>query len=68
VARTLEALEEGKGEPRDLEILQQHVGLLAPGRTFCALAPGAVEPLGSALRLFRDDFEAHVHQKRCPWK
>jgi NADH-quinone oxidoreductase subunit F len=68
VARTLEALELGKGEMRDLEILQQHVGLLAPGRTFCALAPGAVEPLGSALRLFRDDFEAHVHQKRCPWK
>jgi NADH-quinone oxidoreductase subunit F len=68
VARTLEALEQGKGESSDLDILQQHVGLLAPGRTFCALAPGAVEPLGSALRLFREDFEAHVHQKRCPWK
>jgi NADH-quinone oxidoreductase subunit F len=68
VARTLEALEQGKGEQKDLEILQQHVGLLAPGRTFCALAPGAVEPLGSALKLFREDFEAHVHQKRCPWK
>jgi len=68
VARTLEALEQGKGEPLDLEILQQHVGLLAPGRTYCPLAPGAVEPLGSALKLFRDDFEAHVHQKRCPWK
>ena len=68
IARTLDALEQGKGEENDLEILQQHVGLLAPGRTFCALAPGAVEPLGSALKLFREDFEAHVHQKRCPWK
>jgi NADH-quinone oxidoreductase subunit F len=68
VARILQALEDGTGEPRDLEILEEHVQLLGPGRTFCALAPGAVEPLGSALRLFRDDFEQHVRQKRCPWK
>ncbi len=68
VARTLEALEQGRGEPRDLEVLEKHVRLLAPGRTFCALAPGAVEPLGSALKLFRDDFARHVREKRCPWK
>ncbi|HVO38076.1 MAG TPA: NADH-quinone oxidoreductase subunit NuoF [Spirochaetia bacterium] len=68
VARVLQALEEGKGEMKDLEILEQHVTLLGPGRTFCALAPGAVEPLGSGLKLFREDFEAHVRQKRCPWK
>jgi NADH-quinone oxidoreductase subunit F len=67
-AKLLQALEEGKGEERDLEILEQHCKLLAPGRTFCALAPGAVEPLQSALKLFRDDFEAHVREKRCPWK
>ncbi len=57
VARILEALEQGEGEMKDLEVLEEHVRLLAPGRTFCALAPGAVEPLGSALKLFRDDFE-----------
>ncbi len=68
VARILQSLEEGKGEERDLEILEQHAQLLGPGRTFCALAPGAVEPLQSALQLFREDFEAHVRQKRCPWK
>ncbi|HUJ73325.1 MAG TPA: NADH-quinone oxidoreductase subunit NuoF, partial [bacterium] len=44
VARILESLEQGKGEAKDLEILEEHVHLLAPGRTFCALAPGAVEP------------------------
>jgi len=68
VARILESLEQGKGEAKDLEILEEHVHLLAPGRTFCALAPGAVEPLGSALKLFRDDFEQHIREKRCPWK
>jgi NADH-quinone oxidoreductase subunit F len=68
VARILDALEQGKGEMSDLDILEQHARLLAPGRTFCALAPGAVEPLQSALRLFRGDFEEHVKQKRCPFK
>ncbi len=68
VARILQALEDGTGEQRDIEILEQHGRLLGPGRTFCALAPGAVEPLQSALRLFREDFDAHVRQKRCPFK
>jgi len=68
VARILQALEDGKGEMNDLDILQQQTVMMAPGRTFCALAPGAVEPLQSALKLFRADFEAHVHDKRCPYK
>ncbi|MCE9862466.1 NADH-ubiquinone oxidoreductase-F iron-sulfur binding region domain-containing protein, partial [Aeromonas caviae] len=31
-----------------------------PGKTFCAHAPGAVEPLGSAMKYFRSEFEAGV--------
>jgi len=68
VAKILQAFEDGTGEERDIEILEQHSKLLGPGRTFCALAPGAVEPLQSGLRLFREDFHAHIRQKRCPWK
>ena len=68
MARCLEALEDGRGEMDDLRILEEHAVNLGPGKTFCALAPGAVEPLQSALKLFREDFEAHVRQKRCPWK
>ena len=33
-----------------------------------ALAPGAAEPLQSGLKYFRDDFERHIHEKRCPWR
>ena len=40
----------------------------APGNTFCALAPGAMEPLQSALKYFRDDFERHIREHRCPWR
>ena len=67
IERTLLAIEQGSGEPGDLEILEQQCKLLAMGNTFCALAPGAVEPLQSALRFFREDFELHIKEKRCPW-
>jgi NADH-quinone oxidoreductase subunit F len=67
LARILEALEQGRGEPGDLEIMERHCTLLGPGHTFCALAPGAVEPLQSALHYFREDFQRHIDHKRCPW-
>ena len=68
IATTLHAIEHGQGEPGDIDILEQQCRLLGPGNTFCALAPGAVEPLQSALRYFREDFERHIREKRCPWK
>jgi NADH-quinone oxidoreductase subunit F len=64
----LRAMERGEGEPGDLEILAEHCRLLGPGNTFCALAPGAMEPLQSALKYFRGDFERHITEKRCPWR
>jgi NADH-quinone oxidoreductase subunit F len=68
VAKLLGALEDGRGRPEDLELLIEHTELIQMGRTFCALAPGAMEPLQSALKYFRDDFDAHVSKHRCPWK
>ena len=68
VVKTLRAIEDGRGEPEDLAVLDHHASALGPGRTFCALAPGAMEPLQSALRLFRADFERHIKDGRCPWK
>jgi len=67
-ARLLDALEEGRGKMEDLSILEFQTRFLAPGNTFCALAPGAMEPLQSALKYFKHDFENHVHQQKCPWK
>lgn len=68
VASILKAMEEGQGQPDDLEILKFHTKHLGPGRTYCALAPGAMEPLQSALIHFREDFERHITDKRCPWR
>lgn len=67
-AQLLQALEDGQGQPGDLERLALHTQFLGPGLTFCALAPGAMEPLQSALRYFRDDFEQHIRDKKCPWR
>ena len=67
VERLLAGIEAGEGEADDLHILEQHVNLLGPGRTFCAHAPGAMAPLASGLRYFRADFERHIRDKRCPW-
>lgn len=60
-------LESGNGSFKDIDILKDHVGYLGPGRTFCALAPGATAPLGSGLRLFADEFAAHVSGAKCPY-
>jgi len=66
--KLLKAIEDGQGDEGDLELLERHSKLLGPGHTFCALAPGAVEPLQSAMRYFREDFERHITGKRCPWR
>ncbi len=63
----LQAFCDGEAQPGDLEKLERHTEFLGPGRTFCALAPGAMEPLQSALEYFREDFERHLAEGRCPY-
>lgn len=68
VEKILKSIEEGQGQTDDLGILQEHTVGLGPGMTFCALAPGAMSPLKSALNYFRADFEKHIEEKRCPYR
>ena len=68
VDEIFQGFENGLGNEKDLQILHEHVDYLGPGRTFCALAPGATAPLGSGLKLFKEDFEQHIIKKRCPYK
>ena len=66
--KILLAMEQGRGSARDLETLMFQTKFLAPGNTFCAFAPGAVEPLQSALKYFAGDFRRHIDEHRCPWR
>jgi NADH-quinone oxidoreductase subunit F len=68
VMKTLEAIENGDGQDNDPEILASYTQYMGPGKTFCAFAPGAMEPLQSALKYFREDFDRHIRNKNCPWK
>jgi NADH-quinone oxidoreductase subunit F len=67
IEKILTSLETGNGVDEDLSLLELHTQYLGPGNTFCAFAPGAMEPLQSALKYFRDDFERHIHEHGCPW-
>jgi NADH-quinone oxidoreductase subunit F len=67
-AQVLDDLETGNGIPADLNTLQNQVRFIgAIGNTHCALAPGAMEPLASAMKYFADDFQAHIDGKACPY-
>lgn len=66
--KILLAMEHGTAGKKDLETLHFQTKFLAPGNTFCAFAPGAVEPLQSALKYFAGDFHRHIDEKRCPWR
>ena len=68
IFRILDDIEEGRGMPEDMEVLDRQGRFIgAIGNTHCAHAPGAIEPLSSAIRYFREDFEQHIHEKRCPY-
>lgn len=60
VEKVLAEMEAGRGRPGDIEMLEQHVDMLGPGKTFCAHAPGAVGPLETALKYFRGEFEQAI--------
>jgi NADP-reducing hydrogenase subunit HndC len=56
---------EGKGEPGDiekLEILAKNIKASA----LCGLGQTAPNPVLSTLKYFRDEYEAHVYDKKCP--
>ncbi len=61
-------IEEGRGRPEDLDVLREHTWRLKMHHTYCAHAPGAMEPLQSSLALFKTDFERHIEEKGCAYK
>jgi len=68
VEKILASIDRGEGRMEDLKLLDFHTKYLGPGNTFCAFAPGAMEPLQSALKYFKDDFEKHIKEGGCSYK
>ncbi|MEH6551961.1 MAG: NADH-quinone oxidoreductase subunit NuoF [Pseudomonadales bacterium] len=57
----------GRGRQEDMHTLSRQVNFIgAMGNTHCALAPGAMEPLSSAMKYFPEDFRRHIDGESCP--
>jgi NADH-quinone oxidoreductase subunit F len=68
VEKMLASIENGTGKMEYIEVLNHQADYMSPGKTFCAHAPGAMEPLQSGLKYFYDDFVRHISDKKCPWR
>jgi NADH-quinone oxidoreductase subunit F len=55
----------GKGRPGDIELLQELAQAIKDG-SLCGLGQTAPNPVLSTIRYFRDEYEAHILEKRCP--
>jgi len=56
---------EGKGKEEDIALLEE-LGDVIKEASLCALGSTAPNPVLSTIRYFRDEYEAHVREKRCP--
>jgi NADH:ubiquinone oxidoreductase subunit F (NADH-binding)/(2Fe-2S) ferredoxin/NAD-dependent dihydropyrimidine dehydrogenase PreA subunit len=63
----LQKICEGRGEPEDIDALID-LSKTIRGTALCGLGQTGPNPVLSALRYFRDEFEAHIYEKRCPAK
>ncbi len=61
----LTAITEGRGEPGSIEILEELAGDVRTG-SLCNLGATAPNPVLTTLRYFRDEYEIHIREKRCP--
>ncbi|HKA96746.1 MAG TPA: NADH-quinone oxidoreductase subunit NuoF [Streptosporangiaceae bacterium] len=66
MVRVLDRLEHGQGSEEDLEKLLDMCDNIL-GRAFCALADGAVSPVVSSIKYFRDEYLEHQKGGGCPF-
>ena len=74
MTRLLRKIEEGRGQPEDINMLLSVASSIAPfppmglGQTICALGDAAALPVHSFLQFFRAEFEEHIRLGRCPFE
>jgi bidirectional [NiFe] hydrogenase diaphorase subunit len=65
IYRLLSRICNGSASRRDLENLEQLCHMMKD-TSLCGLGAAAPNPVLSTLRWFRDEYEAHVSERRCP--
>ena len=66
LVQAMKDMETGKATEADLDKLLDLCDNIM-GRSFCALADGAVSPVASSIKYFRDEYIAHITNKGCPF-
>ncbi|MEL7602355.1 MAG: NADH-quinone oxidoreductase subunit NuoF [Bacillota bacterium] len=61
----LTKITEGRGEPGDIEKLERLANNIKAS-ALCGLGQTAPNPVLSTIRYFRNEYEAHINEKRCP--
>ena len=56
---------EGRGRPEQIDLLED-LAYTVSETSLCALGKTAANPVLSTLRYFRDEYDAHIHEKKCP--
>ena len=57
----------GQGKPGDIELLEE-LCLAVKDGALCGLGQTAPNPVLTTIRYFRDEYEAHINEKKCPAK
>jgi NADH-quinone oxidoreductase subunit F/NAD(P)H dehydrogenase (quinone)/NADP-reducing hydrogenase subunit HndC len=58
---------DGRGEPEDIAAMED-LSVMIKETALCGLGQTGPNPVLSTLRYFREEFEAHILEKRCPAK
>jgi len=65
MVRLLDEITTGRGTPEHLSALQE-LSAVTRDLSLCGLGKTSPNPVMSTLRYFRDEYEAHIYEKRCP--
>ena len=63
--KILTNISEGRGKEGDIELLET-LAETTRDASLCALGGSAPNPVLSTIRYFKDEYEAHIREKRCP--
>ncbi|TET26205.1 MAG: NADH-quinone oxidoreductase subunit F [Dehalococcoidia bacterium] len=65
MSQILTDITEGRGEDGDIELLEEMGAAIKDG-SLCGLGTTAPNPVLSTIRYFRDEYQAHIKDKKCP--
>jgi NADH-quinone oxidoreductase subunit F len=62
---TLSRITEGEGREGDIEMLEE-IGQFTNSFSLCGLGTSAANPVLSTIKYFREEYEAHIRDRKCP--